>query len=409
MNFRFLHAADLHLGSPFLGLAQKDDEVAARFAKASRNAFEDLVTKALEEGVSFTVIAGDVFDGEWKDASIGLFFNRQLARLSNRGIPTFLLRGNHDAESLVAKALTWPERVFEFSTKRPQTHRIEDLRVALHGRGFPHREVVENYALDYPEPVAGWFNIGVLHTACGRAGHENYAPCTVADLAARGYDYWALGHVHAFEFVSKDPWIVYPGNLQGRSIRECGERGAVLVEVADGVVADVRRIVTDGARWAEVRIDASSHDDENGLLRAVEAEVRPHVDAAQGRLLAVRVVLTGATRLHPRFIADRDRLRDEVEAAAQRCADDVWLERLRIDTAEPMQPPRDAVLAELDLAAALEKCEADVVLRGRVADLIRSVKDRLPGGMAEDPGTALDVDAILREARALALGRSAEA
>jgi exonuclease SbcD len=283
------------------------------------------------------------------------------------------------------------------------------LRVALHGRGFPHREVVENYAVDYPEPLAGWFNIGVLHTACGRAGHENYAPCTVADLAARGYDYWALGHVHAFEIVSRDPWIVYPGNLQGRSIRECGERGAVLVEVADGVVADVRRIVTDSARWAEIFVDAAPHSDETGLLRAVEAEVRVHAEAAEGRLLAVRVVLTGATTSHARFIADRDRLRDEVEAAAQRCADDVWLERLRIETVEPQRPPRDAALAEIDLAAALEKCEADIAVRARVTELVRTVKDKLPGGMAEDANAALGLDSILTEARALALGRMGEA
>ncbi len=408
MNFRFLHAADLHLGSPFLGLAQKDDEVAARFARASRSAFEDLVTKALEEGVSFVVIAGDVFDGEWKDASIALFLNRQLARLSNRGIPTFLLRGNHDAESLVTKSLTWSEEVFEFSTRRPETHRIEALRVALHGRGFPHREVIENYAVDYPEPVAGWFNIGVLHTACGRAGHENYAPCTAADLAARGYDYWALGHVHAFEIVSRDPWIVYPGNLQGRSIRECGERGAVIVEVADGVVSEVRRVVTDTARWAEVFVDATPHDDETSLLRAVETELRPHVATAAGRLLAVRVILTGPTKLHARFVADRDRLRDEVEAAAQRCGEDVWLERLRIDTTEPQRVSGGAALAEIDLAAALQKCGADPALRGRVADLVRMVKEKLPGGMAEDTSEALDLASILAEARALALGRSAE-
>ena len=308
-----------------------------------------------------------------------------------------------------AKSLTWSDNVFEFSTRRPETHRIKDLRVALHGRGFPHREVVENYAVDYPEPLAGWFNIGVLHTACGRTGHENYAPCTVADLAARGYDYWALGHVHAFEIVSRDPWIVYPGNLQGRSIRECGERGAVLVDVADGVVADVRRIVTNSARWAEIFVDAAPHSDETGLLRAVEAEARAHAEAAEGRLLAVRVVLTGATPLHARFIADRDRLRDEVEAAAQRCADDIWLERLRIDTVEPQRPPRDAALAEIDLAAALEECEADVAVRARVAELVRTVKDKLPGGMAEDANAALGLDSILAEARALALGRMGEA
>lgn len=408
MNFRFLHAADLHLGSPFLGLAHKDEDVAARFAKASRSAFEDLVTKALEEGVSFVVIAGDVFDGEWKDASIALFFNRQLARLSNRGVPIFLLRGNHDAESLVAKSLTWSENVFEFSTRRPQTHRVKDLRVALHGRGFPHREVVENYAVDYPEPLAGWFNIGVLHTACGRAGHENYAPCTVADLTTRGYDYWALGHVHAFEIVSRDPWIVYPGNLQGRSIRECGERGAVIVQVAEGAVTEVRRVVTDYARWAEIFVDAAPHSDETGLLRAVEAEVRPYAEAAGGRLLAVRVVLTGATPLHARLVADRDRLRDEVEAAAQRCADDIWLERLRVDTVEPLRPPRDAALAEIDLAAALEECEADAGVRARVGELVRTIRDKLPGGMAEDASVALGLDSILTEARALALGRAGE-
>ena len=181
------------------------------------------------------------------------------------------------------------------------------------------------------------------------------------------------------------------------------------MEVADGVVSEVRRVVIDCARWAEVFVDASSHDDETTLFRAVETEVRPHAAAAAGRLLAVRVVLTGATKLHPRFIADRDRLRDEVEAAAQRCGEDIWLERLRIDTTDLQRPARDAALTEIDLAAALQKCEEDAALRARVADLVRTVKDKLPGGMAEDTSAALDLDSILAEARALALGRSAEA
>jgi hypothetical protein len=113
--------------------------------------------------------------------------------------------------------------------------------------------------------------------------------------------------------------------------------------------------------------------------------------------------------LHPRFIADRDRLRDEVEAAAQRCGEDIWLERLRIDTTDLQRPARDAALTEIDLAAALQKCEEDAALRARVADLVRTVRDKLPGGMAEDTSAALDLDSILTEARALALGRSAEA
>lgn len=135
------------------------------------------------------------------------------------------------------------------------------------------------------------------------------------------------------------------------------------MQVADGVVSEVRRVVTDYARWAEVFVDATTHVDEADLLRAVEAGVRPHVEAAGGRLLAVRVVLTGSTKLHARFVADRDRLRDEVEGAAQRCADDIWLEKLRIDTAEPPPATHDAALAEIDLAVALQKCEADPALR----------------------------------------------
>jgi exonuclease SbcD len=75
-NFSFLHAADLHLGSPFVGLSSRDEHLARRFAAASREAFTDLVNTAIEKRVAFVVIAGDVYDGEWRDNSIGLFFNR---------------------------------------------------------------------------------------------------------------------------------------------------------------------------------------------------------------------------------------------------------------------------------------------------------------------------------------------
>jgi exonuclease SbcD len=404
MDFRFLHAADLHLGSPLVGMSQKDGDVAARFAKASREAFEDLVGRALEESVAFAVIAGDVFDGNWTDASIGLFFNRQLARLSNRGVPTFFLRGNHDAESVVTKSLPWPDNVLEFSTRRPETHRLEHLRVALHGRGFPRRDVTENFAARYPEPVVGFFNLGVLHTACGHAGHENYAPCTPEDLAARGYDYWALGHVHAFEIVRRDPFIVYPGNLQGRSVRECGAKGGVIVDVADGRVAAVRRVLTDRARWADVVVDVSPHDDEPGLIAAIAAGVRPHVETAEGRMLALRVTFTGATSLHARLLADAD-LRDKAEAAAQRCGDGVWLERVRVATS-PVSRRRAPALAELDLAASLEESAAQPASRAAVEALIGAVRARLPGGIADEADAALELQSILADAQALTLGRA---
>ena len=137
MGFTFLHAADLHLGSPFTGLALRDEELARRFAKAGRDAFSELVSRAIETNVAFVVIAGDIYDGDWKDTSIGLFFNRELAKLDRAGIKTFIVKGNHDAASVVTKTISLPESVFLFPTTKAKTFRIDELNVAIHGRSFP--------------------------------------------------------------------------------------------------------------------------------------------------------------------------------------------------------------------------------------------------------------------------------
>src|ERR1035437_1743022 len=162
MSFSFLHAADLHLGSPFSGLTLKDEAVAKRFAAASREAFSSLVETAINAKVAFVVIAGDVYDGEWKDASIGLFFNREVARLERAGIPVFLLKGNHDAESVVTKAISLPDSVHQFPTTKAKTFQIEDIKVALHGRSFTDRAVTENYALAYLPPLRPSLSIGTV-------------------------------------------------------------------------------------------------------------------------------------------------------------------------------------------------------------------------------------------------------
>ncbi|MGF6232319.1 exonuclease SbcD [Inquilinus ginsengisoli] len=407
MRFTFLHAADLHLGSPLTGLGLKDAEVARRFASASREAFSDLVTRAIEAEVAFVVIAGDVYDGEWRDTSIGLFFNREVARLDRAGIPLYLLKGNHDAESVVTKTISLPDCVSEFPTGRAGTFRIESLKVALHGRGFPDRAVPENYALGYPDPVPGWVNIGVLHTSCdGRPGHAAYAPCTVQDLASRGYQYWALGHVHEYEELSRDPWIVYPGNLQGRSVRECGPKGAVLVDVADGHIAGTRRLALDRARWAIAAIDLTGVEAEAGALRRIEEAIAPEAAAAEGRLLALRVRLTGSTPLHRRLTADPDRIADEVQAAANRIHEDIWLERLRIETVDP-HPAADDALAALDLSALLGSLEQDPQFQARAAELVATVASKLPGGIASDgPPFTSDLGALLEEARAMLVARA---
>lgn len=401
--FTFVHAADLHLGSPLSGLALKDAEIAKRFAAAGRRAFEDLVGRTIALQAAFLIVAGDVYDGDWSDNTIGLFFARQVARLDRAGIPVILVRGNHDAESVISRTITLPDSVKTFAATRADTHRLEHLRVALHGRSFPNRAVEENYALTYPAAVPGWFNIGILHTSCtGHPAHATYAPCSIADLAGRGYAYWALGHVHDFSELSRDPWIVFPGNLQGRSIRECGPKGAVAVTVADGQVLDVGRIIVDHARFAELPVDLSGVADEREALLRVEDALRPLRSEAEGRLLALRVRLQGETPAHDRLAADRSGFTAEIQAAAQRLHEDIWLERLRIETRRPAEPS-GIPLGALDPASFIAGLYRDPEFRSRAQAALAEIQAKIPAGM--EGGLSEEFDALCAEAEAVIAGR----
>ena len=216
MDFKFIVAADVHLDSPLTGLSRYEGAPVDILRGATREALENLVALAIEEKVAFVLFSGDLYDGEWKDYNTGLFLVRQLSRLREAGIKGFILYGNHDAESRITRSLRLPDNVSVFSTKKPETFLLEELGVAIHGRGFARRDEMENLAERYPEARRDFFNIGMLHTAlAGAEGHEPYAPCTLGTLQSKGYDVWALGHVHARKVFSEDPLILYPGEHPG--------------------------------------------------------------------------------------------------------------------------------------------------------------------------------------------------
>ena len=404
-SFSFIHAADLHLGSPFQGLALKDADIAAVFVEASRKAFSALVAKAIELQVDFFVIAGDVDDGDWKDNKIGLFFNREMARLQRTGIPVYLLRGNHDAASVITKTITLPANVHEFPTGKPGTAKLEALKVALHGQGFADRSANDNLVLGYPAALPGWFNIGILHTSLtGREPHAPYAPCSVDDLRSRGYDYWALGHVHDYEVVATDPLIIFPGNLQGRSIRERGAKGAVLVTVEDGRITH-ERIIVDGARFAQAEIAIEADDDQRAILHRVEQAVRPLADDMEGRLTALRIRLLGESALHGEISSNRQQWRDEVEAACHRVHEDIWLEKLelRLESAST-DAAKDS--GSLDLRRLLAEHGGSAGILTEANRLVSEIALRLPGGLGADALPLEDsVESLLEEARQVLLSR----
>lgn len=386
--FRFLHAADTHIDSPLEGLDAYDGAPVAALRGATRAAFENLVLLALDEKVDFLLLAGDVYDGDWKDFATGLFFGRQMARLQAAGIPVYLIAGNHDAASVLTRKLSLPENVHVFSTRAAESRAVPGLPVVIHGRGFPHRAVPENLALEYPARQLGLFNIGLLHTSLtGAPGHDDYAPCALADLAAKGYQYWALGHVHQPQVVSHDPWVVYPGNTQGRHIREVGARGCRLVTVGDDLdVVDAEFRALDVARWARLEVDISADEalaDVHARLGAALAEAAA---AAEGRLLAVRVVLTGASDLHAALKRDLPGLRAECINQAQRVPDGIWIESVEVRTT-PRQNLADlaarddlsrAVLETLEQAA---RGDVDEALADAIDDLLKILPAEMRDGV----------------------------
>lgn len=333
---RFIHAADIHLDSPLAAVADRGGDLADAFAGAARRALTNMVDLALEERVDFVLLAGDLWDGDWKDAHAGLFFVRQTARLAQAGVPVLAVAGNHDAAAANADKLPWPDNVHFFTARKPQTKLLLDGRVAVHGQGFARRDVTDNLARGYPARVAGALNIGLLHTALdGAAGHAPYAPCSVEDLRGKGYDYWALGHVHAARVVARDPWIVYPGNLQGRHARETGPKGCVLATADENGVRAVEWVYVDAARWAAVAADIGGMADWGAALALVAERLVDAAGQADGRPLAARVTLTGATALDSRLRARPQQIQADVSAAAERVSADLWIERVKIETRPP--------------------------------------------------------------------------
>lgn len=407
MDFKFLHIADPHVDSPMRALERYEGAPHAEMRLSTRRAFEAAVDLAIAEGVALVVLAGDLYDGDWRDHNTGLFVCRQLARLTDAGIRVIGIAGNHDAQSVLTKRLPLPRGVQFLSTRAPESVELEDLGVVVHGQGYATRNVTDDLSAKYPPASEGYFDIGLLHTcATGYAGHEPYAPCAIEDLVAREYRYWALGHVHAYQVLHRDPWIVFPGNTQGRHWREAGTKGVVLVTVEDGEVRDVSRRQTDVSRWATVEVDAASASGRDDVLAAARDELAAAVEAADGLPLAARVVVSGSTPAHRALIAAGRALDAEVQAIALDVGPaQLWIERVDVRTApahalEVLHERRDP-LARLVAEFRAREDDPD-----RLLDAVPEVEklgSRLPpAAVRGDHAVALDDRAYLDERLAAA-------
>ena len=412
-QFKFLHAADIHLDSPLRGLSRYEGVPAAEVRLATRTALTNLVELAIDEEVAFLVIAGDLYDGDWIDFGTGLTFCAAMGRLAGAGIDVYLLYGNHDAESSITRKLPLPANVHVFGTRKAVSFTHERTGAVLHGWSYRDRDTNDNLAASYPPAVPNCFNVGVLHTALtGRPPHALYAPCTVQDLVSKGYDYWALGHVHAFEIVADAPFIVYPGNLQGRTIREVGPKGAVLVTVEDDkILVPPEHVPLDAVRWSRLELEISDVVAMSALHGRLATELAAiHSTDAHGRPLMVRIELRGDCALHNDLNLRREYLREEVRGIAIAIADTLWVEKVVVATRPPANAARIDEEASDALNALVEAGIGDpalaAALRQELAEFLAKTPPDLGGTDGVLAGLRMgELDTLLADASASLVGR----
>ena len=366
--FKFIHAADIHSDRALKCRQQYEGAPVDEIRRAPREGLSNLVDLAIEQQVQFVLIAGDLYDGDWKNFQTGMYFVQQATRLRAAGIPLVFIAGNHDAANKMTRSLPLPDSVTLLSHKKPQTIHLEALDVAIHGQSFATECVLEDLSQAYPAAERGCLNIGLLHTSAeGREGHDRYSPCSLDGLKLKGYDYWALGHIHKREVLCQEPFVSFSGNIQGRHIRESGPKGCYVVTVHDDRRLEPVFHPLDVMRWETAEVDVSAVQHADDILGCVNEQLSQLMLGAEGKPLAVRVELVGTTKLHRELQAYQDHWVHQVRGLALDVGQGkLWIEKVKLHTSPPA---RSGTTASIDEAALGELTELFTQLRAQPQQL----------------------------------------
>ncbi|MHC1726148.1 MAG: exonuclease SbcCD subunit D [Syntrophobacteraceae bacterium] len=383
--FKFIHSADIHLDSPMYMLDRYEGAPVDEIRGATRRASENLVDLAMDEQVDFVLISGDLYDGDWKDYNTGLFLVSQMARLHEARIPVFIVSGNHDAANRMTRTLRHPERIHSFKSSKPATFTLDSIGVAIHGQSFTSQAVYDDLSQGYPPSLGGYYNIGMLHTCAGsRAGHAPYAPCTVQGLSLKNYDYWALGHVHTREILCESPLIVFPGNTQGRHIRETGPKGCMLVTVDEKGRTHPEFRSLDVIRWEMCDIDAAGAESAPSLIDRI-IERLTEASGATDLPLIVRLNVKGECPVHDRLSSEMEALINDIRSEAILLnGGRIWIEKVVLDTAASgrllLQPGAGPVAELMEI---MQELIRDPDYLSGVGDSLGDIWSRLPREVKE--------------------------
>ncbi len=377
---RLLVTADIHLGSPIRSVALRNPDLGDRLKQASRDTFVRIVDLAISEQVDALVIAGDIFDNGYPDLKSRAFLIAQLARAADAQVPTVLIRGNHDA-LLDHKAHGDLGPNIHLLHKDAPSVDMGDT--VFHGLSFDAAHVAKSFLPDYPRPVPGKRNVGLMHTSLdGAQGHDPYAPCAERDLMANGYELWCLGHIHApFERTDGPVLAVMPGIPQPRHFGERHGGSVTLVTLGEGPPSCERRPVGH-LGFVETTLDLTDCSDQQDVLRSLrDTLLKAQV---QGRDTAVRLHVTS-----DRHATD---LMSEFAAEVLEDIDGVFIDKLKM-----VPPPLQPGAADDDLVRLMQEEMAEDGFRQAALQQLEELREALPSEIMDELD-ADGLDALLQEA-----------
>ncbi|GAP00510.1 metallophosphoesterase family protein [Fructobacillus ficulneus] len=254
---KFIHAGDVHLGNPFTGLSQNlNSDFQNKIQEATYQALDHLVETAIDQDVDLVLFPGDLFHGSDNSALIQDRLNQVLRRLDQAEIWVAVSFGNHDfSQSSLAHPL-WPDHVLVFGEAvETKTVTLKNgQKVALTGFSYGDRQHNHSELSEFPyKDQTVDYHLGLYHGVVGQDG-EAYAAFNLNEMVAKGYDYWALGHIHQREILHENPVIAYSGNIQGLNRTEAGVKGFYLVSDTEGLELKPEFYPAGPVLWQSIRI-----------------------------------------------------------------------------------------------------------------------------------------------------------
>lgn len=329
-SVKFIHAADLHLDSPMVGLRHLPASIFARLQESTFQALKKITDTAIDHEVDFVLIAGDLYDGEDRSIRAQAAFRNEMSRLVDKGIKAFVIHGNHDHLGANSITLTLPENVFIFKDQLEKAvyTKGDGTVVHIYGFSYPERHVTERWIEKYPRSDEADFHIGMLHGHFeGGSDHGKYAPFRLAELKDKGYDYWALGHIHQRSLLSQVPPIVYPGNPQGRNRKEQGAKGAYMVSLTEND-SKLDFFETSRVIWEEIMIDAKMAVSFNDVYQLCRSAIDEKRREGIGVLLALELAGLDSALMEAREKVVNGELLELLQEDEKEEESFVWIYRL---------------------------------------------------------------------------------